>query len=69
MNQLTTIESKTINLFKTQHGWFARFSDNEDRRGNNPARSTAFTRHAKGVEVERAIADLNPGYTIFVIGG
>lgn len=62
-------QSKIIDLFKTQHGWFAKFSDHADRYGNIPAIATAFTRHAKGIEVERAIAALNPNHTIFVNGG
>ena len=58
---------KTIDLFKTPHGWFALFSDFEERYGANQAIPTVFTRHARAIDVERAIASKNPDHTIFVI--
>jgi len=63
-----TIESKTIDLFKTQHGWFATFYDDLDRYEVPRTHQTAFTRHARACDVEQLIALTNPGYTIFVIG-
>ena len=64
-----TIKTKTIDLFKTQHGWFATFYDDRDRYDVPRTYATAFTRHAQGSDVEKLIASNNPGYTIYVIGG
>ena len=62
-------QGNTIVLFNTINGWFAKFSDQGDIFGTSKAIPTAFTRHAKGVDVERMIKSLNPDYTIYVIGG
>ena len=56
---------KTIDLKHTQHGWIAKFSDIFPDKWIH----TAFTRHAKGADVEKAIRSLNPDHTIFIIGG
>jgi len=66
---MDNVETKTIDLFKTQHGWFATFHDDRDCFDNPRTYQTAFTRHANAFDVERAIAKTNPGCTIFVIGG
>jgi len=69
--KMNNINFKTIDLFKTQHGWFATFTDDLHRDYPDIPRTykTAFTRHARGCDVEKAIASSNPGYMIFVIGG
>ena len=59
----------TIDLKHTQHGWIASFSDMKDRYGTNKWITTAFTRHARGEDVEKALKELNPESTIFIIGG
>ncbi len=60
---------KTIDLFKTQHGWFATFYDQRDKLDMPKTYQTPFTRYAISSHVERAISSKYPGYTIFVIGG
>ena len=66
---MDNVETKTIDLFKTQHGWFATFYDDRDRFDNPRTYQTAFTRHASAFDVEQAIASKNPDHVIFVIGG
>lgn len=58
---------KTIDLFKTQHGWFATLYDDVDRFDNTY--KIEFTRHARACDVERVMALKYPDYSIFVIGG
>lgn len=60
---------KTIEISKTQHGWFAKFSDNRERCKNSKSIFTGFTRHAKATDVEMVLANKYPKHTIFVIGG
>lgn len=62
------MDNKTIDLFKTQDGWFATFYDDRDENDNPRTHETAFTKNVSAAIVERAIASLNPDHIIFVIG-
>jgi len=63
------MENKTIDLFKTQDGWFATFYDDRDQNDNPRTYETAFTGSVDAEIVEQAISSLNPEHVIYVIGG
>lgn len=63
------MSDKTIDLFKTQHGWFATDHDDRDYWDKPRTYPTGFTRHARSIDVEQMIASLNPDHIIYVIGG
>ena len=56
----TMNEEKTIKLFKTLHGWYAKYSDMDE------SIMTAFTRYAKGPDVKSLISKLNPEYAVML---
>ena len=55
----------TIDVKHTQHGWIALFSNDESKQWTH----TAFTRHARGCDVESALRSLNPNACIIISGG